>query len=703
MNARVSRVFLYASFLIGATSPFLTGCSPTHSSPEAVKADAKKPLTYDPSLTRRVTVDETSLSAEDASYTFDQEPVAACGEPRVAYIGGRRDGNVYLVADGKAGGGYKHIWGIEFSADAKHLAYVAKEGTGQAECLVLDGAKRIEPEGFVTYRYLNQARDPNFLMHSSVSWPVIFPEKVVHFSPDGEHLAYAAVRGSGRMVVLDNDHEAHVYDQVGAPVFSADNRHLAYIAQKSGKHIVVVDRAEGPEYDGIWHLMFSPVGNHHAYAARNGSKKVVVVDGKEGPEFDLAKDEYQLVLRFSGDGQHVGYEAARGSSLVAVIDGQEAAVQNVLAGSLVFSGDGKRSAYEANRDGRRLIIVDAKIVGEYDPSSAKKTFDEEEVLAKSHDDNRTYAEYVIQAGQITKKAFGGEEVLSELYDDDGARARSPVAYVLKRGRAVNVAWCDKLGTGVQPAEFHREVRMQSRLVRLGLPSAFQNGHPAMPRLVFSSDGAHFAFVAMRHNTQFVVLDGQEGKPFDEIGEDSLSFSRERNQMVYKGRRGTGWMLIVDGRESEPVDLIATCGPEFSRNDGRVVVGACRNGRWGVVVNDRFFSTKADSPTERDISKLGTFRPGGGFVTTRVKTQLVGLALSPDGRHVARVLDNGENYDVIVDAVSSDEFVQKGGTRRTPYYGGYFAGSLQFTTSDSLHFLGLENGAFVHVTLNLSME
>ena len=55
--------------------------------------------------------------------------------------------------------------------------------------------------------------------------------------------------------------------------FSPDSQHVAYAAQQGDKCFVVVDGKPGPAYDGIGEssLVFSPDSQHVAYAAHQGT------------------------------------------------------------------------------------------------------------------------------------------------------------------------------------------------------------------------------------------------------------------------------------------------------------------------------------------------------------------------------------------------------------------------------------------------
>jgi hypothetical protein len=73
------------------------------------------------------------------------------------------------------------------------------------------------------------------------------------FSPDGQRLAYAAVKGNSVFVVVDGVEERH-YDDIisGSIAFSPDGKHLTYAAIQDKRALLVVDGKEVREHDIIF-------------------------------------------------------------------------------------------------------------------------------------------------------------------------------------------------------------------------------------------------------------------------------------------------------------------------------------------------------------------------------------------------------------------------------------------------------------------
>jgi hypothetical protein len=297
----------------------------------------------------------------------DSMAFSADGE-RLVYLA--RDGQgdnakATVVLDQTPGETYDRVTGVTFSADGRHLAYVAARG-GQ-ECVVLDGKPgpacesidpyflRFTPGGSVGYRACGGGRmrlmvgdgtvgeaggildwsaagqRTAFIAAAGESWwvetdgrksePYSRVAAPLAISPDGAHLAYAAQKGGQWLVVFDAQ-PATAWDRVAAPpVFSADGSHWSFVAERRGQWFVVVDgRPHGP-YD--WFLwggpQFSPDGRHVAFAARAHNRWQVVLDDRTAAEGD---DLSASPLRFSPDGRHFACAMAQGGAWRVVVDGE---------------------------------------------------------------------------------------------------------------------------------------------------------------------------------------------------------------------------------------------------------------------------------------------------------------------------------------------------------------------------------------------
>jgi Tol biopolymer transport system component len=148
------------------------------------------------------------------------------------------------------------------------------------------------------------------------------------FSPDSQRVVYWAFRDKKAFVVLDEQESKPVQD-IGLPNFSWDSKTVAYVGEQNGKASVILDGEAGKGYDTIGPLIptsfgyltgfpvFSPDSKHIAYTAKEGDQWFVVIDGNEGQPYD-----YIFRLLFASDAE-VHYIAQKGPNVYFVAQAVE--------------------------------------------------------------------------------------------------------------------------------------------------------------------------------------------------------------------------------------------------------------------------------------------------------------------------------------------------------------------------------------------
>jgi hypothetical protein len=468
-------------------------------------------------------------------------------------------GNLHVLIDGKPVEGYDDVaWhSLVFSPNGKHFAFVATK----------DGKKVCVRDGVAGRAYEQIGR------YGTDSG------QALSYSPDGLHLGYAA-RENGRWFVVLDDIAGPDFDSVDGmmltryekkvvdgftkwesetkagsdcPQFSADGRHVFYLAQrktdKGTRYVLVLDGKPGPEYEGFWGahlcpngevayvgtngfdaqvvfdgvpeiakggstLIFSRDGKHHAYiAGKAGSgNHAVVFDGKPGPQFESIEN-----LQFSPDG-HVfyqtfsessGWRLVRDEALVPPVDGYRVS-------RVYFSQDGQRTVYlgEKRRDGRDMAFI----------------FDDKAVPFKSS--NFLY--------------FASPDARRLVYE-----TRSP------EGRQLVVD-----GTpGPVVADYNNE------------------------SLKFTADSRRFAYIAHDANyRQSVVVDGQVGPLYFAVEKGHPFFDPTGNHYAYAARTGSSeWVVVLDGVPGPTLKNVDLPYLHFGP-DGRLVYIAEIGSEQAVVIN-----------------------------------------------------------------------------------------------------------------------
>ena len=252
---------------------------------------------------------------------------------------------VSVVWDGVAGPEFEDLvlfdgTPLVFSPNKRHVAWIGKRGG--AFVVVVDNSIRGQ-------------------------WNHVDAEVVPALSNSGRSALIANAGGMPR-AILDGSPFTN-WEAVGAPVFSDDGDHFAFVGRVGPKWSVVVDGVAGPLFDQVGSgtlgdgpetVVFSQDGARFAYGAKRGERWHVVVDGEIGPAHDGL---YGLPI-FSADGTHLAYQAVVGDKACVVVDDSIGDLHANI-GRPVFSPDGTRLMYMVN-DGSPSMVVDGERGPEFD-------------------------------------------------------------------------------------------------------------------------------------------------------------------------------------------------------------------------------------------------------------------------------------------------------------------------------------------------
>jgi len=86
-------------------------------------------------------------------------------------------------------------------------------------------------------------------------------------------------------------------------------------------------------------------------------------------------------------------------------------------------------------------------------------------------------------------------------------------------------------------------------------------------LTVSPDRQHAAYMAIKGDKIFVVVDGKPDPTYDGIG--ALVFSPDSQRLAYTVRQGKKWLMVVDGKPGPTYDNIVGGNPVFSPNSQHV--------------------------------------------------------------------------------------------------------------------------------------
>ncbi|MHB9105451.1 MAG: M56 family metallopeptidase [Armatimonadota bacterium] len=268
---------------------------------------------------------------------------------------------VRMVEDGREGPECDALTVPVFSRDSRRVAYAARQGK-QWRVLIngVAGSEWYDRITEIAFSHdgssLAVAAEKNgraFMVVSGKAGPAHDGVKRPVFGTHGK-LAYIAIEGDRRHVVLDGTNEKP-YRHIDADTlqFSPDGR-LAYVAQVS-EHgwTLVCNGSESPVYASINAVRFSPNGRRLAYTFSRNLQHDLVLDGKIIPN--------AWRPAFSPDSAHFAYISHRQGVNVVVRDGQAFPLpHNLIPDQLCFSPDSRRLLCLAADRGKPVLLVDGK-------------------------------------------------------------------------------------------------------------------------------------------------------------------------------------------------------------------------------------------------------------------------------------------------------------------------------------------------------
>lgn len=251
-----------------------------------------------------------------------------------------RDNKEYIIFDGREIAEYNDIYeGPVLSTDGQHLAYAYGVGRPPSPNIIVDNQ---EKGSFNFLRYLT-------------------------FSPDGAYFAFMTSTEKGKYYIKVNGEDGKEYDAIAKPIFSPDNQHLAYAAKEGNKILIILDGEIKKEFESAElltgesglertdYLTFSPDSQHLAYVIQTVSKigndykrkQFVFLDDENKYEYEISPYKEIDFLVFSPDSKHLLFRVARKTI---VVDGKNFGERYDNVYNPHFSPDGNYVVYNARKD-----------------------------------------------------------------------------------------------------------------------------------------------------------------------------------------------------------------------------------------------------------------------------------------------------------------------------------------------------------------
>lgn len=392
-------------------------------------------------------------------------------------------------------------------------------------------------------------------------------------SPDGRHFAYARKGDGGQFVVVDGKPQKP-YEAIveGSLTWSPDSRHIAYIAQINRKHVLVVDGMAGNPYDEIdkFSIKFSPNCNAFAYVARKGGRSFVVVNGDEGKSYGSIDPGMPI---FSPDSKWMAYVGRAGGKSFVIVGAQEQQFDSVSMGTLTFSPNSQLLAFGAKMNEKCFVAV----LGQDKPKTLEG---HDNVLGVIFGPDSRRVASVTRLGARYYVLLDGEMKWGNDFVEDQTLTFSPDGKRLA---------CVALKEFPAVVDEKTVMRRKPCVSVDGISGELYEQIKARP--LFSPDSQRVAYAAKGLASEMVVVDGKEGKEYDEVDAHSLLFSPDSKRMAYVAQRAGKYLAVLDGKEGKEYSHIG--GLAFSP-DGKHIAYAAQLPEEGFVAVDelegRHFST-----------------------------------------------------------------------------------------------------------------
>jgi hypothetical protein len=198
--------------------------------------------------------------------------------------------------------------------------------------------------------------------------------------------------------------------------------------------------------------------------------------------------------------------------------------------------------------------------------------------------------------------------------------------------------------------------------------------PNPPAVGRSGDDLHIGWAQLTQNGRLVaVINGRaETEEYDDIG--PIIFSTDGKRVAYPAKRGSKWVMVVDGQEGPEYDEIGLSSDIFSPDSKRLVYGAMKGDKWFVVLDGKvgpesgydfvgYFIFSPDSKrlvyaAGKGLRQYMVVDGRAGPVYERVGESV----FSPDGKHLAYSaaikdadLDFKERWFVVLDGKEGKKY------------------------------------------------
>lgn len=414
--------------------------------------------------------------------------------------------------------------------DSKHFAWI-RRSVGE-QYVVMDNKphrkyEKVNVLGFspdgLRLAYIGSSAGRDYLNIDDIEYG---PYNTLYcdFSPDSLHFACAVIDGAQHFAVIDGQRQepcAAIMEHT--PVFSSDNRRIAYgFSDGTAWYVHVDDEIQGP-FDRIGHLFFSNDSTKIAYKAISEGKEFMVVNGIPQREFDNVDNPH-----FSQDDTLLVYSVRSGGKWMVNINGSLGKpYDDLYIGDWSISKVGNRIAYRGKRGKEWYLVLDEIEHGPFDGIA-------EDSIQFSPDGRRiafvagTYRKKLgIPIGRDNFIVLDGKPgpVYSETSTVDFSPDSARYSYIAKRKGEEFIVL-----DGIELGPYQKA------------------GNFTYP---FSQDGRRTAYPIFENNQIYVIADGNRYGPYKNLG--AIEFSPDSRLLAFTVRIDKHVTVVVNGQPGAMYD------------------------------------------------------------------------------------------------------------------------------------------------------
>jgi len=183
--------------------------------------------------------------------------------------------------------------------------------------------------------------------------------------------------------------------------------------------------------------------------------------------------------------------------------------------------------------------------------------------------------------------------------------------------------------------------------------------------IFSPDSRHIAAIAGRDGKYWITRDGKPGQPYAAIIEGSLTFSGNSARLAYVAREGKQFRMVLDGQAGPRFDQI---GPPVFSPDGKHLAYAARQGKRWRVVRDGKAGPLMDYAWGPVFSADSLRLAYSAHVGRKAQVVVDGKAckshdavfnyqFSPNGKRLAYIIRDDRHFHAVIDGVEGKAYAR----------------------------------------------